>query len=135
MLFRFNLVTIYSYQLSFFWCYSSLGFLKFHLRHLILITKITKTVVWCQSYIYRSTSLYSLHEGTELSLINLAFSYEVIALTDLLSTFVLSSKVATNFFDCIHRFHNHAILYEDTAGHWVMCSAVTTDHLLFCKWQ
>ena len=42
-------------------------------------------------------SLYSLHEGTELSLINLAFSYEVIALTDLLSTFVLSRKVATNF--------------------------------------
>ena len=69
------------------------------------------------SYIYRSTSLYSPHEGTELSLINLTVSYQVIAFTDLLFTLVLSRKVATTCFDCIQRFHNHAILYEDTAGH------------------
>ena len=52
-----------------------------------------------------------------------AFSYEDIALTDLLSTFELSRNVATNLlkFDFIPAFtdfiHNHAILYKDTAGH------------------
>ena len=64
--------------------------------------------LYLKKYVY--TSLYSLYEGTELSLINLAFSYEVIDLTDMLSTFVLSRKVATNLFDCIYGFTGSTIM-------------------------
>ena len=63
--------------------------------------------------LYLSESLYSLYEGTEQSdLSTVAFSYEGIALTDLLSTFELSRNVATNLlkFDFIYVFTDFTIM-------------------------